>query len=167
MTIRHVLSFSTLAILTLISGCNRYSVAINDNVVYDPPPLFSNYSIRDDELRKCVRDTIVELGLTQAEQLKRLLCPAGNISDIRGLEVFSALEYLGLSRNQLSKIHALQSLGNLIQLDLANNQVADFSSLAALTKLTFLDISQNDEANCSSLPTLEYIEQLTLPQHCK
>ena len=59
----------------LLTGCAKYSVAVNDNTVYTPPPIFTAFSTPDRNLQRCIDATIKENHLTQAEQLKRLFCP--------------------------------------------------------------------------------------------
>ncbi len=155
-----------LSILATLSACSRYSVSINKNVVYEPPHLFNDYTIGDTALRRCVRSTIAENGLTQPEQLLRLICPPGKIEDLTGLQVFGNIEYLGLGGNKLAGIAPIGTMTGLKQLDLSENDVADFSPLRDLANLEFLDASGNRRAICSSLPNAKNSAKFEWPEHC-
>lgn len=153
-------------ILLTVTACSRYSVSINENLVYQPPGLFNNYELADSALRECVRSSIAEQGLTKAEQLTRLICPEGNIQHLTGIEVFHKLEYLGMAGNVLKNIDLIASLHELKQVDISNNQIQDFTPLHALPHLIFVNALGNGKADCSSLSRLSEKAQIKIPNHC-
>lgn len=152
--------------LTLLYGCQRYSFAINENVVYDPPPLFKAYAIEDQALRTCVKGEIEEQSIRKPTDLIKLACPQGEIRNLTGLEIFSELEQLGLADNQLTDAGILQKLKNLKQIDLRGNQIISFNFLQSLHKLEQLYIKGNAAADCSTLPGNSKHLRIQRPEHC-
>lgn len=152
--------------LTCTSSCSRYVVSINENVVYSPPKLVSDYSIPDPYLKSCLQSTISELHITSQDQLTKLICPTGDISDLSGIEQFPKIEYLGLSANKIQNIGPLAELKDLRQIDISDNQIQDFTSLKDLENLVLLDTKGNSNADCKSLLFAKAIKSLVLPNHC-
>ena len=150
----------------ILSACQRYSFAINENVVYEPPPLFQDYKIEDKTLRNCVAAAIVEQEVRKPEQLKKLTCPPGQIESLVGLETFNQLQQLGLAQNQISNIITLKKLTELKKLDLRENQIIDFSVLQSLQKLEQVYTKGNIDADCSTLPSEFKNLRLDKPEHC-
>jgi len=159
---------ATFCLLTLsaLCACSRYAVSINENIIYQPPPLFSSYSIADVTLKQCVQNTIAENNLTKAERVLRLICPPGEIKSLAGLEVFDNLEYLGLSGNKVSNIKVVENMLRLKQLKLGQNNVEDFSPAKRLSHLLVFDARGNKDANCASLPQPTTNADFRFPQHC-
>ncbi len=153
-------------VLLALSACSRYSVSLNDNIVYEPPLLFSDFNVEDSELRTCLQQTIAEENIHSAEQLRRLICPAGSISTLNGIEVFSQLEYLGLAENDIQVLAPISGLTQLKQADLRNNNVEDFSVLLSHKSVLFLNAKGNTRANCDSLQAPHEGQVIHLPKHC-
>lgn len=135
-----------ITLLTLItSACSRYTVTFNDAPVYNPPTLFSDYTITDSPLDECVTLTIKDQKLTQASQLATLRCSEVGIASLDGLEKFTHIVVLDLSRNDLKNV----------------------SILHKLTHLTHINLSGNDRLVCKEASGLaEKVEQIILPAHC-
>lgn len=167
MTVLFKPKFFGAAIVAIITGCSRYSVSINQNVLYEPPTLFSQYDLADATLKECVRSTIAEKGLTKAEQLTQLICGPGDIANLSGIETFAHIEHLGLSRNQIEQIDVLEKLPHLKQLQISHNQIKDFSALKTLDKLVFLNSSGNNKAACGSFELPQQSLEKVLPKHCR
>ncbi len=158
----------SMSLLILLTGCGRYAVSVNERTVYEPAPLFSDYSIADASLKSCVKDTIAQRQLTKAEQLKRLLCPPGEIASLSGIQVFVNLEHLGLASNQVSNLTPLSKLNKLTQINVRDNRVENFSALHSLEALSFLDARGNNSARCDTLTPLSNKSiELALPEACK
>ncbi len=153
-------------VIAVVSGCSRYVVSINENVVYTPPKLFSEYSIADESLKSCIQSTISESNISSADQLTKLICPPGNISNLIGIEQFPAIEYLGLSDNTIRDVGPLVALKDLKQIDISENMVVDFSVFESLDYLSLMDAKGNAEADCSTL-LLTNDASIRLPKHCK
>lgn len=141
---------STLMTTLAIAACT-YQVSLNEKVVYEPPPLFSEFSIGDQALKTCVKSEIREQEIKSADALLAISCPAGKIKALDGLEVFIKLESLGLADNQIKDITALEKLTQLRRLNLRNNDVEETSALVALLQLEYIDLRSNSALNCSSL----------------
>lgn len=153
-------------VLLALSACSRYSVSVNDNIVYEPPQLFSDFNVEDSELRTCLQKTIAEANVRSAEQLRRLICPAGSISTLSGIEVFSQIEYLGLAENNVQVLAPITELTQLKQADLRSNNVKDFSVLLSHKSVLFLNAKGNTRANCDSLQASHETQVIHLPKHC-
>lgn len=147
-------------------ACSTYDVKVNDNVVYSPPPLFSDYQVEDPSLKECVRATIREQKTTNAKQLQRLSCPAGEIKSLAGLELFLNMSHLGLRGNQVRNIDALSKMRRLQQLDIRDNQLLSVESITSLEKLSSLQLSGNTELDCDSVKKLKGSVKTILPEHC-
>lgn len=155
-----------LGLLFILAGCSRYSVSLNDNVVYEPPSLFSEFLVQDPALSSCIKSTIAENNIHSAEQLHRLVCPAGSIATLDGIELFDQIEYLGLAGNRLISLAPIAALTQLKQVDLSDNKVEDFSLLLSLKELSFLNAKGNVEAQCESLQVSHKTQVVQPPQHC-
>lgn len=155
---------TTLCVGLLIS-CQNHEFTVNNQVVYTPPSLFSDYRIDDPALTECVRKNIEEQRLRKAEDLTRLLCSAGAIRELSGLEVFSELEQLGLGNNHIVDIHTLATLTHLHHLNLQDNEIVDAAVLSELPALQSVNLSGNQSLDCSSVKLAS--RDTTLPQHCR
>ncbi len=148
------------------TSCSRYSVSVNNSVIYEPPGLFSDYAVKDPSLASCIDATITENNLTAAEQLQRLVCPPGEIVSLEGIEPFTSIEYLGLANNQLSDLTPISTLSQMKQLNVENNDIRDFTPATSLERLNFLDSYGNIHANCDSLKATRKTLAIKLPSHC-
>lgn len=161
-----VVGFSML--VAILSGCSRYSVSINDNTVYSPPGVFTDFSLSDQNLQDCVDDTIADEHLTKPEQLVRLFCTNRAIYSLKGLEIFDGIQYLGLEENQLKSIAELTSLPKLKQVNLAGNPIVDAAPLLQLPQLNYVDFTNNSVLDCSSLQRLlSKGVEVEAPDHCR
>ena len=150
-------------ILTNLS-CS-YEVSLNQHTVYTPPQLFTDYSLADENLKKCVRSSIQEGNITSANKLISLQCPGYNIQSLDGMHIFQQLRILNLSNNKIQYIEALSKLIHLTQVNLSDNQLSSITALAELPNLVFLDIKNNPLSNCEELKN-KTIEKIHLPNTC-
>lgn len=156
-------------LLLLLSACSDYSLTVNEQVVYTPPRIFTDFRLKDLELQRCVDQSIGEDGITAAKQLERLQCPGKAIVSVEGLELFSELKVLGLEHNALTDITSLGQLTKLEQLNLADNALVDVSVLQILNKLHYLNLSENSALDCSGLSGIALPKEgkLLRPNHCQ
>ncbi len=157
--------------LVLLSGCARYSVSVNERLVYTPEPLFKDYRIADEPLRNCVEQTIKDGRITRAAELRRLNCSSAGIANLAGLERFHALEEINLPGNQLTQVPELARLSQLRILILRDNDLVSAAPLLSLLQLERLDLSENPNLPCTDLPQLARTlgdngGRLIKPQHC-
>lgn len=153
--------------LVALTGCDRYRVTVNDLAVYEPPSLFSDFSIDDRALFTCVQQTIEDKGITQAEQLTVLNCSHAGIASLQGLARFTQLEELNLAGNKLSDIHVLQDTARLKRLDLSDNRLSSIGALLSLPSLDQVDLQGNPSLACNEARALaKLVAKTRQPAHC-
>lgn len=138
----------------LLTACG-YAVSVNDNVVYTPPTIFSDYRIADKNLSECVQQTIVDQSVTSARDLKRLNCSSAGINSLAGLNVFVGLEELNLADNNLQTLDELTQFAQLRVLVLSNNALKSIAPVLGLLKLESLDLAGNTQLACNDIKQLE------------
>jgi len=129
-----------------LSGCG-YRVTLNQQPVYEPKPLFQNFTLADAALSDCVNQTIEDEGVTDAKQLIALHCSYAGIESLEGLARFA----------------------NLRQVNLSYNEIRDGQPLLKLTKLQRLDLQGNVDLPCDDVKALMRVlppNSLTPPEHC-
>jgi Leucine-rich repeat (LRR) protein len=127
-------------------GCERYAITLNEQPIYTPAPLYSDYTVVDEALADCLKQTIADKKITRAEQLITLTCRHTGLRSLSGLEHFRALQ----------------------ELDLSHNQLQQAQTLAHLPQLRVLKINDNPNLLCESLAPLTQKElKITLPSHCE
>ena len=87
------------------------------------------------------------------------------ISDLKGLERFTALETVRLDHNTLSDLYFFKhcaSRESIRSVSLADNQITDLSPLVNLTALEDLDLSGNQIENLRPLAQLSTLQSLNL-----
>lgn len=171
MNIKYLLLFCALTTNLLIAGCKNYSVSVNENVVYTPPSIFKDYQLADTGLHDCVTQTIYDLRIIKAEDLKRLNCSSAGIKSLAGLDKFFALTELNLADNQLADVAEIGNLGRLEKLILTNNKIKNPAPLLHLLHLTQLELGNNPQMSCADLQQLQNNLtnrklELTLPTQC-
>jgi hypothetical protein len=134
-----------LSVAAALFGCERYAVTLNQQPVYTPPPLYSDFAVADLALRDCIKQTIIDSKVTRVEQLTALTCRHAGLTSLAGLEHFAFLQ----------------------ELDLSHNQLLDARVLAKLPQLKALKIQENPALRCDTLVELAQTEvHITAPAHC-
>ncbi len=153
----------------LLSGCADYQFTFNEQVIYEPPSLLSNFQVADSHLASCIAQTVEDQKVTAIEQLESLACSNAGIESLAGIEQFTELKQLNLDSNQISDIQPLSNLIKLELLYLAHNDLKNISPLTHLKKLHTLRLSGNDALECKPLLLIQdQIEQsLEAPEHCQ
>lgn len=152
----------------LLAACADYQFKLNDRVVYTPAPLYTEYSIPDEALRRCVAQHVGDGGMTTAGELVQLNCSHAGVASLEGIEVFTALSHLKLSSNAITDIGPLAPLANLAEVYLEGNRVSSLLPLRGLLQLVYLNVQGNAELVCGELRYFEALSALTLlpPNHC-
>ncbi len=172
---KHIASHPIRAALILLallatSSCQKYSVSLNDRVIYTPPGLFSDYEITDPKLAQCMLQTIVDLNATSIVQITRLNCSSAGISSLAGLEKFYALTQLNLADNDLRTAPQLAQLARLEVLILNDNPLTDPTPLLSLINLKQLRLNPAPAIDCSQLQQLRHAldgqAQVDWPEQC-
>lgn len=141
-SLRYILLYSTVAALF---GCERYAVTLNQQPVYIPPPLYSDFKVADKALMNCLKQTIADRKVVRTEQLTSLTCRHAGVASLEGLDHFAFLQ----------------------ELDLSHNQLVDAQSLGLLTQLKVLRIQENAKLKCETLTSLPQSGlKVTAPDHC-
>ena len=169
---RKFLKISGLVFISLIAGCQTYSLSVNNNVVYTPAPLFKDFTIDDTHLRSCVEQTITDNKITKAEDLKQLNCSHAGINSLAGLEKFYSIEQLNLAENAIQSIAPLSNFSQLKVLILRKNNLTSAEPLLRLLALRELDISENAKLSCGDVKQFaanfhKGDLKLILPEQCK
>ena len=86
--------------LLILGACQDLDFRVNDTVVYSPT-LFRDFYAPDAALSNCLKQTIRDNSLAQAQQLTMLDCSHAGIEDLEGLSTFTNLRALRLSANQI------------------------------------------------------------------
>jgi len=147
--------YAAISLLSLFFvGCKNYSLSVNDNTLYTPAKIFKSYQIVDTALADCVAQTIIDLHVTKAEDLKQLNCSKAGIKTLTGLNKFFALTELNLNDNKIQDINELSNLGRLEILHLQNNNITHSAPLLNLLHLHQLNLSHNPIKDCNSLQQL-------------
>jgi len=161
----------SLILICAATSCKNYSVSVNNNVVYTPPPLFKDFTFSDVHLRDCVQQTIIDNHITKADDLKQLNCSNAGIKSIVGLEKFYAIEQLNLAQNNLESITQLSNLAQLKTLILRKNNLTNAEPLLHLLHLKELDIAENPHLACADIKQVMANFRpgdlkVTLPEQC-
>lgn len=153
----------------LLSACAGYSFNINDNPVYQPPSLFSDFRIEDAALADCVQQTIEDRRVTRAEDLTQLNCSSAGITRLDGLETFTGLKAVSLADNDLDNVDALRQLTRLELLYLQDNRITSVEALLPLLRLQELDLRGNNHLQCNDARQLaDNVEKRArLPESCR
>lgn len=133
----HFMKIRLLYLVTSLSlfGCAEYSFDINDNEIYRPAELYTDFSVTDPALQACIEQTIRDGKFTSPTQVRVLQCTFSGIKNLTGIDQFSRLEQLGLKGNEISEIETLLQLTYLFFLDLTDNPVSDCQTLGQLENL--------------------------------
>ena len=151
-----------------LSGCADYKFTVNDQVVYNPAPLFKDFDVPDAPLRDCLKQHIADASVTAADQLTELNCSHAGVASLEGLQVFTRLVRLKLSNNAIDSVVPLANTVGLKELYLDGNQLRNIMPLRGLPELEYLNLGQNADLVCMQLDFFKRKPRLELvsPGHC-
>jgi Leucine-rich repeat (LRR) protein len=152
-----------------LGACADYRLTVNEKTVYSPDPLFSSYSVDDENLQSCISQHIQDQTVTAASQLKELNCSHGNILSLAGIGTFRGLQRVKLSNNKLEDLTPLAQLTQLEELILEDNPLRELGPVAGLPRLTLLNLAGNKQLRCSEIDPqrLSPLLRVEPPKHCK
>jgi len=117
-----IAALSAAMMLTTLSGCDRYRVTLNDQIISEPPNLLSSVEVVDPLLASCLEQTIHDQQIRATTDLKVLVCTHAGITSLEGIEKFSSIETINLAQNKLISIVPLTFLGQLESVNLQENR---------------------------------------------
>jgi Leucine-rich repeat (LRR) protein len=132
---RSLLLLIVLNMLFMMASCSNYQVTFNNQPVYSPPKLFSDFQIEDTALYNCLTQTITDQRITQAQDLRQLNCAYAGIENLSGITQFKWLQTVNLANNQIRDIKPLMFLGNVREINLEGNNLLRCNDLRALKNL--------------------------------
>jgi len=141
----HLHTLLTLSFFVL-NGCEGYLYTFNEQPVFDPPTLFTDYNIPDPALKACVAQAILDQNVTRANLLTNLNCSSAGIAELKGLEIFTGLTHINLDQNNLVEI----------------------KPLLFLPYPQLIDLEGNDQLFCADgqLLAKQVSDSVQLPSHC-
>lgn len=166
----HFLALVPALLWLVASGCsNDYAFTVNDQPVYHPPSLLSDFELDDPALHTCVQQTIEDQRITEAGALRRLNCSSAGIESLEGLERFSGLAFVQLSDNAIRDLSPLKKLSRLEILLLEDNRLESAAPLLSLLRLEQLDLRENPSLACADARQLaaNLEGEVRLPAHCR
>lgn len=163
----HLVPLFAVAALILLPACESYDFRVNDQLVYSPAPLFSEFSVPDKALAACLEQAIKDGNITSASKLAVLNCSHAGVATLTGLEVFTGLTQLKLSANKISDISPLASLTSLETLLLDDNKLENSIPLIELPALQMLNMATNETLLCPASNSFITVKTLSLPAHCR
>lgn len=161
---------ASIALLVLATvGCNRqFAVTVNSQTVYSPRPAATGVQMADSDLQGCINLALRQPNAPQPADLQSLSCANAGISDLRGLENFTALRFLDLAGNRISDLTPLNRLPVLSGLNLPDNPLRDIAALLTMNSLTVVNLSGTEQIPCDQLDALESRlgPSLSTPERC-
>ena len=138
-----------------ISNCVRVDCPLNPVVVFP-----------DDALDSLVRELIGvpsgDIHVSDVDIIATLSAGDAGISDVTGLEYFTALTMLHLSFNSISDLTPLQGLIALKAIHVVGNDITDLSPLAGLVNLESVIAGQNPVSDITVLAGLTKLKSVSL-----
>lgn len=120
----------------------------------------------DPELERAVRDTLLletdELPLAYVTTMATLSAGNYGISDLRGIECLTSLDFVDLQENSLSDLTPLGLLPAVRTLLLTQNEIEDLTPLATLSQLQELWISNNAVTSLTPVAQLANLTVLVI-----
>lgn len=132
--------------------------------------------VPDPHLEALIRGEVLEQGSSaplvcgDVQDIKRFSFgnydgDSGDISDLTGMQHFSALQELDAKYNEISDISPLAGLVHLEHLDLDKNNVSDISPLRNLVNLKWIGFWANNLTDLSPLENLTRLEVVFLSEN--
>ena len=159
----------------ILSSNSKKELGLNAKQYVDIMPISSETIVFSDlnmynKVYEELRDVITshsdsEKSITvDVAQVTALSLNNANITNISGIEKFTALTELNISNNNITDISSIESLTNLTKLYAYGNTIKDINPISKLTKLTDLSLSQNsliDSDTSSSNSATSVLSSLT------
>lgn len=154
--------------MLLICGCN-YTVAVNNQAIYDPTGRLFDGQLADADLQGCVNIAMQQQNIQNASLLQVLSCSNSQVNSLENIDQLTRLRFVDLSNNNIRDLSALQRLRSLGGLNLMNNAITDISPLLNMPNLANVNLVGNDGISCDQLQALgaRLGNNLTRPAQCR
>jgi Leucine-rich repeat (LRR) protein len=154
--------------LALISGCNTYTLSLNNQPLYDPGNRLYTGEIKNADLQGCINFAIKQQNVKTSSELTILSCANSEISAVSDLTRLNQLRFLNLGNNKITDLKPLKQLRYLNGLNISNNSIKDIKPLLGLPSLITLNLIGNNEISCISIQkmTSKISRGLLKPERC-
>ncbi|MDO9475112.1 MAG: hypothetical protein Q7L07_00275 [Pseudohongiella sp.] len=155
--------------LLLLTGCGRkFSVSVNDQMLYDPRPGNTRVVVADAGLQSCINVLMRQRELTEAEQIQVLACPLLEIESLAGIGQLVNLRFLDLAGNQLVNLDGLADIKGLSSINAPDNRLQDISAILQIPTLSSAVMTGNLLIPCNQLEVLrdKLDNSLLAPESC-
>ncbi|MEX2469332.1 MAG: leucine-rich repeat domain-containing protein [Pseudohongiellaceae bacterium] len=156
--------------MLVLAGCGQgFTVAVNNQAVFDPEGRLLGGETIDADLQGCINHAMAQQGLQIPAELTVLSCAGSDIGNLENIGQLQRLRFLDLGNNAISNITPLEDLPALSGLNLSNNAITDIGPLFNMPALTTVDLSGNERIPCTQLNRLRERlgENLTPPTRCR
>lgn len=143
------------AVVCLSSCARKYSVSVNQQVLYDPRPGASSVRVADAGLQSCINLLMRQQSGNDPAQIAVIACPNLEISDLAGIAALSSLRFIDLAGNELSNLDELRHLSRLSSVNAPDNQLQDISGIMNTATLTSAVLTGNPAIPCDQLDALQ------------
>lgn len=161
---------SLLTAILLLAGCSQgFTVAVNNQAVFDPDGRLIGDEVIDADLQGCINHAMAQQDLQIPAELTVLSCAGSDIINLANIGQLQRLRFLDLGNNAISNITPLEDLPALSGLNLRNNAITDIGPLFNMPLLTTVNLSGNERIPCSQLNRLRERlgDNLTPPARCR
>jgi len=155
--------------LTLLGACShKFSVSLNEQMLYDPRPGNTTIRVADPGLQSCINVLMREREITDFTTIEVLACPGLEIASLAGIGQLTNLRFIDLAGNELVNLDGLQYLQRLSSVNAPNNKVQDIAALLRNNTLTSAVLTGNDLIPCVQLDELAQRlgNSLLRPEQC-
>lgn len=144
-----------LATLLVLSACSRkFSVSLNEQLLYDPRPVNMLVHVADAGLQSCINVLMRDRSLADPALVQVLACPALEIESLAGIGQLVNLRFLDVAGNLLTNLDGLSGLSNLSSVHAPDNRLLDVSALLSVPTLSSAVLTGNHQIPCVQLETL-------------
>ncbi len=156
---------------TLLAGaCSQnYTVAVNNQPVFDPTGRLFDGQLADADLQGCVNIAMQQQNVQNAGLLSVLSCTNSEVGSLANIGQLTQLRFVDLSNNNIRDLSALQRLRTLGGLNLMNNAITDIGPLLNMPNLVNVNLAGNNGISCEQLQVLgeRLRNNLTRPERCR
>lgn len=158
-----------LIVLLLLGGCGRkFSVSVNEQMLYDPRPGSALVVVADAGLQSCINVLVRDRQITDVSQIQVLACPMLEIESLAGIGQLANLRFLDLAGNQLVNLDGLANARSLSSINAPDNRLQDISAILRIPTLSSAVMTGNVLIPCSQLAQLQekLANNLLAPDSC-